>query len=77
MPDHPAEGMPGHAAGSAGDPVSVHTWAEQRLGDLQPRQVQFVSARDGWLVPARPGSYFETHDGGQTWQQVWPVVSGE
>ena len=41
------------------------------------QQIQFVNARDGWLVTAtdQPGSgLLVTHDGGETWTEVWPEL---
>jgi len=52
-------------------------WAVSRLGRLSPGQIRFVTPLDGWLIASasgQAGALLVTHDGGQSWQQVWPVI---
>ncbi len=55
-------------------------WTVYRSEALVPARVHFVTPEDGWLiatvagVPWSQGRLFVTHDGGQSWQQVWPAV---
>ncbi len=53
-------------------------WTAYRSGAFTPTNVSFVTPMDGWLIGdtgRHPSSLLVTHDGGQTWQQVWPVVA--
>jgi len=52
-------------------------WTISRLGRLSPGQIRFVTPLDGWLIASasgQAGALLVTHDGGQSWQQVWPVI---
>jgi photosystem II stability/assembly factor-like uncharacterized protein len=52
-------------------------WDVYRFEALLPGQISFATARDGWLTgrfEEQPGSLLATHDGGQTWQQVRPLL---
>jgi len=51
------------------------TWTEENLGLIHPTGVQFVNRSDGWLTLAQSGTFLVTHDGGRTWQQIWPQLT--
>lgn len=48
-------------------------WTQQRVGDRKLTSVRFLDARKGWVVAT--DSWYETSDGGQTWDrsslEVW------
>ena len=53
-------------------------WEVYRFEALLPYQISFTTATEGWLtgrLEEQPGSLLATHDGGQTWQQVQPIVT--
>jgi photosystem II stability/assembly factor-like uncharacterized protein len=51
-----------------------NTWTEEDVGPFHAVRVQFVTRSNRWLTVTRPGTFLITHDGGRTWQQVWPQV---
>ena len=48
-------------------------WAVLGSKTLFPEQVYFATPADGWLI-ASGGKLLVTHDVGQNWQQLWPIV---
>lgn len=59
-------------------PDGGRTWITYRGQSFWPYQVSFADAENGWLAAYAGGhqALLVTHDGGATWQQVWPVLPG-